>query len=326
MRGCRQYEFSVLSQKNTASKMQTTILLAGLSPWLVLPIPPLQAELIAVPNASFESPTTAFVDTRLNAWETMPKPDWYDESEIFLWSQLTGVFRNPAPGSHDHIVNVDGEQAVYLFAIPEAGFFQDYASTDWANPTPTHAFDAQFQQGRSYLLTVGMSGGGGNMADGVTLELGLYYRDAAGDRIPVAITSITNSSDLFPVTTRLIDFHVEVPAVHADDPWAGRHIGIHVQSTVRPDLAGGYWNLDHVRLEESGAPFRLEANRIDGRFQLSLQSEPAMRFQILATSDVALPPADWTNLGTVTNHLGTTMIDDLDLESNQRFYRVLRLP
>jgi hypothetical protein len=306
--------------------LQTTIILAGLMPCLVLPILPLQAEFIAVPNGSFESPTTAFVDTRLDAWQTMPKPDWYDESDIFLWSQLTGVFRNPPPGDHDHIVNVDGDQAVYLFAIPEAGFFQDFESTDWANSTPTHAFDTQFQPGRSYTLTVGMSGGGGNMISGVTLELGLYYRNTAGERIPVAVTSITNSSDLFPVTTQLIDFHVEVPAVQADDPWASRHIGIHVQSTVHPDLAGGYWNIDHVRLRESGAPPRLAASRIDGRLQLSLQSEPALQFQILATPDAALPLADWTDLGTVTNHSGTTTIDDLDLESSQRFYRVLQLP
>ena len=35
---------------------------------------------MVVPNASFESPLTPFVDTRIDSWQKTPKPFWYDES------------------------------------------------------------------------------------------------------------------------------------------------------------------------------------------------------------------------------------------------------
>jgi hypothetical protein len=276
---------------------------------LVVMILPVRGAILDVPNSSFESPATVFVDTRIDAWETMPKPDWYDESGGFLWSQLTGVFRNTPPESSNHIVNVDGDQAVYLFAIPGVGFFQDYDSTDWSNPTPTHAFEARFEPGKSYTLTIGVKGGGGNMLPGVTLEISLYYRDSAGERIPIATTSITHSPELFADSSRLIDFQTRVPVVQAEDPWANRYLGIQVLSTVHPDLVGGYWDLDHVRLEESGLPPRLAARKVDDRITLTLQSEPGLRFEILAAPDLVSSPLDWVNLGTITNDSGTATLD-----------------
>jgi hypothetical protein len=314
----------------TANKSRSVLPCAQLLLGLAVAAVPVPAATITVPNFSFESPATDFVDTRIDAWETTPKPDWYDESGGFFWSQLTGVFRNPAPGSPDHIANVHGNQAVYLFAIPTVGFFQDHDSTDWANPIPTHAFDARFEPGKSYTLTVGIRGGGGNMADGVTLELSLYYRDAAGERLPVAVTSITNSPQLFPAGTQLIDFQTHVPVVQADDPWADRHLGIQILSTVHPDLVGGYWDLDHVRLEETSAAPRLTASLINGQFALTLLSEPGSQFDILAAHALASPLIEWTHLGTVTNHSGATTIEhidiDIDIESNHRFYQVRQLP
>jgi hypothetical protein len=285
-----------------------------------------QSALLDVPNGSFESPATAFVDTRIDAWETTAKPDWYDESGGFFWSQLTGVFRNSPPESSDHIVNVDGNQAVYLFAIPEVGFFQDYDSIDWRNPTPTHAFDVRFEPGKSYTLAVGVKGGGGNMASGVTLELSLYYRDSAGARISIATTSITNSPELFHAPPQLIDFQTRVPVVQADDPWAHRHVGIQILSTVHPDLVGGYWDLDHVRLEASELPPRLAATKVDGQITLTLLSEPGLRFEILATPDLTSPLPEWMNLGTITNQSGTATLDAIDLELSHRFYRARQLP
>jgi hypothetical protein len=285
-----------------------------------------EAGIIEVPNGSFEAPATLFVDTRINDWQSTPKPDWYDESGGFEWSQLTGVFRNTPPESADHIVNVDGDQAAYLFAVPEVGFFQDYHSTDWANPTPTHAFDVRFEPGRSYTLTLGVAGGGGNMTSGVTLELSLYYRNTAGERIPVSVTSIPHSPELFPTNTRLIDFETHVPVVQADDPWANRPLGVQVQSTVQPELAGGYWNLDHVRLVASSTPPLLAASLVDGQFALNAQSEPGLRLEILTTSDVTLPLAEWTSLGVVTNVSGSIEVTDLDTTANRRLYRARQVP
>jgi hypothetical protein len=282
---------------------------------------------IEVPNGSFESPVTAFVDTRISAWQALPKPDWYDETGGFSWSQLTGVFRNTAPTSADHIVNCDGDQAAYLFALPGVGLVQGYETVDWANEVPTHDFDVRFQPGKSYSLTVGLAGAGGNMAEGVTLEIGLYYLDAAGDRAPVASTSITNSAALFPSNTRLVDFEVRVPEVQPDDPWAHRHLGMQIRSTVDSALAGGYWNLDHVRLVATQAAFTVAISRLDSQLGLTLLSEPGLRFEILAAPEVGIHSADWTSLGMVTNVSGTIRVELEDPRlSPRRFYQARQVP
>jgi hypothetical protein len=128
---------------------------------------------VAVPNSSFELPSTGFVNINIDNWQKNPKPDWYVESGGYLWSQLTGIFRNTSPGTDDHIVNITGNQAIWLFAVPGVELFQDYESTDWNHPSPMHAFDAVYEVGRSYQLSVGVIGGGGGMLDGATLEISL---------------------------------------------------------------------------------------------------------------------------------------------------------
>ena len=210
----------------------------------------LHADQLPLPNASFEGPATEFADPRIDAWSDVPKPFWFDET-LGTWDQLTGVFKNTAPGSADHIANCDGAQAIFLFAVPQVAIFQDYESMDWAHPAPTHAFDAVYAVGRSYELTVGVIGGGGGMAPGVTLDLMFYYRDAGGNVVPVASTTVTNTAANFPDTTHFVDFTARVPVVKSGDAWAGRHVGVMVVSTARPELAGGYWDLDNVRLTET---------------------------------------------------------------------------
>jgi hypothetical protein len=286
----------------------------------------LGAAAIPIPNGSFESPATQFVTNNLDGWEKSAKPFWFDEGANGPWDQLTGAFLNVPPADPRHIDNCDGNQAVYLFAVPEVALFQDYDSTDWANPTPTHAFDARFEVGKAYQLTVGVIGGGGDMTNGATLEISLYYRDAASNRVTVAATSITNTPAVFSNTTHLVDFQVQVPAVKGGEAWAGKNIGVQLLSTVRPDLAGGYWDLDNVRLTEIREPALLGAARSGGQFQFTLQSEPGLRFEILAGSDLALPLSGWTAVGKVTNVTGTVSFIDTGTGLNRRFYRARQLP
>ena len=47
----------------------------------------LLAAAIDIPNASFESPKTVFVDPNIDSWQMPPKPFWYDESGGNVWSQ-----------------------------------------------------------------------------------------------------------------------------------------------------------------------------------------------------------------------------------------------
>jgi hypothetical protein len=176
---------------------------------------------IAVPNGSFESPSTNYVSVLIDDWVKPPKPDWYVEGGGFLWTQLTGLFRNPIPTNPYHIDNMDGDQALWLFAVPEVGLFQELG--DPANPTGE---DVLFEVGQSYRMTVGVIGGGGGMLEGVTLELALYYRDDASNQVTVAATSITNTVSLFPSLTHFVDCTVSLPTVAAGDAWANRPIGM----------------------------------------------------------------------------------------------------
>src|SRR6185295_5771546 len=109
---------------------------------------------------------------------------------------VIGQFLNTSNGSPNHIDNVEGKQGAYLFAVPDAFIFQDYNSLRVTNAVPTHDFDATFEVGKSYALTVGVLGGGGGMLDGVPFELSLYYRDASTNMVTVAATTVTNTSSL----------------------------------------------------------------------------------------------------------------------------------
>jgi hypothetical protein len=286
----------------------------------------LRAASIEIPNGSFESPETPFADPGLDSWEKTPKPFWYDESGGGLWIQLTGVFLNTPEGSDDHIENADGTQAAFMFAVPEVGIFQDYESIGGTNSTPAHDFDATFEVGKSYTLTVGIIGGGLGMLEGVTMEMGFYYRDDEGNRVTVASNSITHSAAVFTTNTHLVDFETHVPVVQADDLWAGRHLGVHFLSTVQPELAGGHWNLDNVRLVEDGEPMLLTPMLVDGQFRVTVQSEPDRQFEILAAPEPTVPLEEWANLGTVTNLTGTVEFIDVDAASSRRYYRARQIP
>ena len=212
------------------------------------------AAIIPVPNGSFESPTTAFVDLNIDLWQKSPKPGWYVEAGGFLWTQLTGTFKNTPPGNYDHIDNCDGDQAIWLFAVPEAGLFQDYDSVDWNDAAPSHQFDARFEVGKTYRLTVGVIAGGGGMSNLASAEISLYYRDAASNRVTVAAAGITNTSTVFSNRTQFVDYSVEARSVRPGDPWANRSIGLQLRSTVGIELQGGYWDFDNVRLSSAEEP------------------------------------------------------------------------
>ncbi|MEI7729312.1 MAG: hypothetical protein WCO56_07055 [Verrucomicrobiota bacterium] len=281
---------------------------------------------INLPNASFESPVTAFVTINFDAWQKTDKPEGYDESGGFLWTQLVGAFKNTALGSADHIHNCDGGQAIWLFAVPQTGLFQDYDSKAWNDSLPSHSFNAIFEAGKSYQLTVGVIGGGGGMLEGATMEIALYYRDAASNMVTVAATSVTNSLLLFPTTTNFVDIQARVPTVKPSDPWSGRHLGVRMFSTVSAEVQGGYWDLDNVRLS-SICDLQLHSPMVtNGQFNLLLQSEPGTRFELLHSANLSMPMSNWSRLGTVTNSSGSVIFTDPLTNTNRRFYGARQLP
>ena len=113
--------------------------------------------------------------------------------------------------------------------------------------------------------------------------------------------------------------------MEASDPWAGQHIGVQILSSVSPGLEGGYWDLDNVRLVSTLTPALLAPGRTNGQFSCTLQSEPGLRFEMLASTNLTLPTSNWTSLGTLTNVNGTVPFFDTATNLTRRFYRARQL-
>lgn len=201
----------------------------------------LEAADLSVPNGSFEEPATTFVDTRIDLWSKTPQPEWFDPATTggITWDQLTGVFANTAPDQPNHIDNLDGNQALFLFSLPQVGISQ----------VLTHP-EARFEPGFSYTLTVGLLGGG-EIPEGNTLQLGLFYLDGANNPVSVGATTVTYTAAEFPTITHLIDRSAQTTVIQAGDAAAGQPIGISLVST---GTGVGYWDLDHVRLSATAVP------------------------------------------------------------------------
>lgn len=268
----------------------------------------LAAELISLPNASFEGPVTDYADARIDSWVKTPKPDWYEESEPGEWMLLTGVFKNLPPDDPAHYVNVDGQQAAFFFAVPQAGLYQDYEATNVEGAPPEAVFDAVYEVGKAYRMTVAVNGGGGGMIDGTQLYLGLYYLDEQGAQVPLAATPIEYLPKPAPGPRTLTDYEVSIPTVRAEDAWAGRYIGVQIISGA--NAAGGYWDVDNVRLESVALPVLRSPAMADGHFQFVIEGEVGAQFQVLATDDLRTPGGEWESLGTVLNEAGSVLFTD----------------
>lgn len=286
---------------------------------------------LVIPNFSFEEPVVPpvapYASPEIGEWQKSPQPAWYDPAmnQDTPWEFLSGQFYNvPFPGQF--IQNADGAQAAFIFAVPEVALLQDYDSVSGTNEMPGHGFDAVFTPGSAYKLSAGVIGGAGGMMPGATLELGLYYRDASNNIVTVAATAITNSPDLFPTNTVFVDFNATLPAVRAEDPWARKHIGVRLLSTTDFTKAGGYWDVDNVRLIETPPGPRLsEASIIGGEFVFKLASEPGERVEVLSSVNPANPLPDWNRAGIFTNTTGILSITNNTGQSARRFYRARQL-
>ena len=194
--------------------------------WAVAPV---ESASIAIENASFEAPV---VDP--NGFPAVPYVEAWTEIDLDLSAGTnTGVFANTAQGSEDHVANADGSQLAFLGSARGNALRQDLADT--------------YTPGCDYRLTVAV---GISMrfppavrAPADTLELVLYYCDDANcvDIVWETIEAAGLS------TTQSQDFSVHLPTVRPDDPWAGKPIGVAIRAA---GVAGGFWDLDNVRLVE----------------------------------------------------------------------------
>lgn len=210
---------------------------------------------LAVPNGSFESQIAGppfWVNNSIDSWQKTPKPVWFDESGGMTWNQVSGAFANTPASDPRYKDNMDGGQGLYLFALPTVGLYQDYASMDFDDVAPSHAFDVTFEVGMAYDLTVGVIGGGGGMPEGRQLLLGLYYLGPGDAPVTVGSSVVTHSLALFPTTTHFVDQTLSIPAVEPGDAWAGQKLGVQIMAISGDGT--GYWDLDNVRLTATAVP------------------------------------------------------------------------
>jgi len=212
------------------------------------------AQPIAVPNFSFESQTAPpfypYVNTSVDSWQKAPEPAYWPSVQTnygIPWNGTAGVFLDVNP-----YVNHDGSQVGYILNFPGVALFQDYSTS------ATHDFNVTYTVGRSYNMTIGVFGKD-SLTPGSTLQLSVYYRDNSDNIVNVSSTTLTYSSDAFPMSTNsplsLIDFNVNVPTVQASDAWAGQHMGIELLSNTPLGLSSaGNWDFDNVRLTETPEP------------------------------------------------------------------------
>ncbi len=264
-------------------------------------------------NYSFETPVTATVDIRIDGWSQNPPFNF----------QATGLFANTPITNSDHIFNMDGNQAAFILNAPTVEVAQDYLAADWSGTS--QLFQAKYEAGKAYTYTVGVIGGGGGMPAGQKLQLGFYYRDAASNKVVIAAYTITNSPALFPNNTNLVDFSVQLPGVKPTDAWAGKYLGLQLLDTSASPSPTGYWDVDYARVALARAPMILNGASGNGQFQFTVNSEPGLKFDVLASTNITLPRSNWTSLGTVTNTTGANIFTDAAAQV-RRYYQLHQLP
>jgi len=201
---------------------------------------PALPQAITVPNYSFESPALAdappYAAPEIDDWQKSPVPAWWTAAgnSAEQWTDSAGIFVNV---SFAPVAGCDGGQLAFMFSVPGYELYQTLSDT--------------YQVGYSYQLTVGIQGGGYGMLVGCPMAIELYYPDASGNRVPVGSTTVLNNNSTGTLS-QLTDYTLAIPAVAASSAWAGQPIGVDLVQTATTAQAGGYWDLDNVRLTANG--------------------------------------------------------------------------
>jgi hypothetical protein len=185
---------------------------------------------IPIENASFEAPV---VDP--NGFPAVPFVEKWTEIDLdTLSSSNTGVFANTPAGSHDHVVNADGNQLAFLGSQTGNALEQDLT--------------AIYKAGCEYRLTVAVSISALFPPSSVepvdALELVLFSRDS-NDVVDIVSQTVEATGQS---STQLMDFSLHLSTVQSGDAWAGKAVGVALRAAGMP---GGFWDLDNVRLNES---------------------------------------------------------------------------
>lgn len=193
----------------------------------------LQADIITVPNHSFESPNVSVAPY----YATFPSKSLTTPSyDAWAAPDYSGVVLN---GQHGlEYTNLDGNQC---------GWMDTLNGSHWAYMDLTTAV---FEVGKAYKLTVGVGGKEYAWASD-KLDISLFARTEGTDYVHAASTTVTYG-DLS--TMQMIDYVVNVPVVQSSDAWAGKAIGIMLYNQAANHGTAAIWTFDNVRLESATIP------------------------------------------------------------------------
>src|ERR1043166_6423679 len=154
-----------MTRNNPNQKKSTLSLVIAITIWACAS----HGAVLFVPNSSFEQPTVPpvnpFAQPDMDSWQKSPQPGWYNPADYGFtpWEYRMGEFYNFPLSPSTYIDNCDGVQAAFIFAFQDVGIFKAYNTIYGTNTVPSHAFNAKYNVGRAYDLTVGLIGGGGGM-------------------------------------------------------------------------------------------------------------------------------------------------------------------
>ena len=163
------------------------------------------------------------------------------------------------------------------------------------------------------------------MQEGATLMLMVYYRDDSGNMVPIATTPVVHSMETFPNRTKFVDFQVDVPAVGVGDPASGRQIGIQIMSGSTAELAGGYWDIDNVRLRpvyDEAPSFTIEQERIGDELRITWPSMEGYIYQVKSATVLN----EWSNYEEPLAGTGAPLSLTVPLSGPARFFTVEATP
>ncbi|NQV33556.1 MAG: hypothetical protein HQ515_12765, partial [Phycisphaeraceae bacterium] len=189
--------------------------------------------LVVIENPSFEAPQ---VDP--NAFQALPMVDqWIEQDNDVEYSANTGVFPNPDINSPGHLAHAHGKQLAFLGSEQGNSLAQ--------------ILTAQYEPGVAYRMTVSVGVSGMFPPSELNSLALVFYTMDSNEPVDVVTQSVSTSG---VSSTALVDYSVVTRIVTSDHAWAGQPIGIAIRS-VGP--ASGFWDLDHVRVEEL-APVALD--------------------------------------------------------------------
>jgi len=229
-----------------------------------------QAVPLVVVNPSFETPSGALISVVIPSFQTLPADfavptiasafnvDLATAQSLFGWqtagTQVTFgdlgqpisivpvvIFNNSAfsPVPQVFITNADGDNVAALQATEETFLFQLLSDT--------------YQVGRSYDFTAALGKSSTSRPEvGSKISLEFFYLDDQLNTVVIQSLEV-DESDLDG--TSLIDRSLVLAQVAANDPWAGKQIGIRFGAveTALSQAGGGFLNFDNARVEARGS-------------------------------------------------------------------------